>query len=346
MLPQPLPAPVAGARAHGRRARERYIQARRHAALPPPLPVPVAGGTHCTRSRTLDPRVRGLCLGTSFSSMPGCRPHSHVLPTTLTHTLQDRSRRACLRVQCPSTSARDAPVAAAHARRRSPCSQQACSRALCPSTSARGAPVAAARTHRRSPCSQQACSRALCPSTSARGAPVAAARTRRRSPRSRQACSRALCPSTSARGAPAAAARAHRRQDALHAFSHTRSSRARTLPWYVILIHAWLSPALTRAPHHAHTHPPGPLAVGMLESAMSKHIGTRRSRRRCPRPSQEPALAAGMLESATSKHVGMQRSRRHSSRTPARRRHALHAFSHTTSLRARTLPWYVILVHA
>ena len=284
MLPQPLPAPITGARAHGRHARERYIQACQHVALPPPLPVPVTGGTHCTRSRTLDPRVRGLCLGTSFSSMPGCHPHSHVLPTTLTHTLQDRSRRACSRVQCPSTSARDAPVAAA-------------------------------RTHRRSPCSQQACSRALCPSTSA-------------------------C------GTSAAAAHARRRRDALHAFSHTRSSRAWTLPWYVILVHAWLSPTLTRAPHHTHTHPPGPLAVGMLESAMSKHIGTRRSRRRCPRPSQEPALAAGMLESATSKHVGMQRSRRHSSRTPARRRHALHAFSHTTSLRARTLPWYVILVHA
>ena len=177
-------------------------------------------------------------------------------------------------------------------------------------------------------------------------ATAATACAHRRSPCSRQACSRALCPSTSAHGAPATAARAHRRQDALHAFSHTRSLRVRTLPWYVILIHAWLSPALTRAPHHAHTHPPGPLAVGMLESAMSKHIGTRRSRRRCPRPSQEPALAAGMLESATSKHVGMQRSRRHSSRTPARRRHALHAFSHTTSLRVRTLPWYVILVHA
>ena len=105
-------------------------------------------------------------------------------------------------------------------------------------------------------------------------ATAAAACARRRSPCSRQACSRALYPSTSARGTSAAAARARRRRDALHAFSHTRSSRARTLPWYVILVHAWLSPALTRAPHHAHTHPPGPLAAGMLESAMSKHVGT------------------------------------------------------------------------
>ena len=141
-------------------------------------------------------------------------------------------------------------------------------------------------------------------------ATAAAACARRRSPCSRQACSRALYPSTSARGAPAATARARRRWDALHAFSHTRSSHAWTLPWYVILVHAWLSPALTRAPHHTHTHPPGPLAAGMLESAMSKHVGTRRSHRRCPRPSREPALTAGVLESTMSKHVGTRRSRR------------------------------------
>ena len=36
-LPSPLPAPVAGARAHGRHARKRNVQARWHAALPPSL---------------------------------------------------------------------------------------------------------------------------------------------------------------------------------------------------------------------------------------------------------------------------------------------------------------------
>ena len=149
MLPQPLPAPIAGARAHGRHARERYIQACRHVAIPPPPPAPVAGGAHCTRSRTLDPRVCGLCLGMSFSSMPGCRPHSHVLPTTPTHTLQDRSRRACSRVQCPSTSAHNAPIATAHARRRSPCSQQACLKAQRPSTLACSAPAVTLRGHLR-----------------------------------------------------------------------------------------------------------------------------------------------------------------------------------------------------
>ena len=173
MLPQPLPAPVAGAHAHGRRARERYIQARQHAVLLPPLPAPVAGGMHCTRSRTLDPRMRGLCLGTSFLSMPGCRPHSRVLPTTPTHTLQDRSRRACSRVQCPSTSARNAPVAAARAHRRSPRSRQACSRARRPSTLARSAPAVtlhghlrAGGTHYTRSRTLHPCARGLCLGTS------------------------------------------------------------------------------------------------------------------------------------------------------------------------------------